>query len=423
MIDSHFPSKCDPSYLFEHPGTRAKSVSIFACYKQSALSSCTRSRSITPTLLLQLELVHHCPLACNWMNLHSQQGIQLEHTSMTNNHHRSWWLKLVKQFCKLNIEPLIMPFSRHDSLCPSSSSPLFSPSPTSIRIHSQLVNNSFASKCSLLVLIVGLFLVCSPGLTSAQATDQTANGALTSSAPDVPCMSTPSPTAISIINNGRVKSKKTNRKQMAITATTNNSASVTDSAPKGRVNHANHNRKRTKNRKHKGTKQVITPDMSNVTLDHTCLMSDACLRDGKLSTCFKPHRPIHYDRDNRETEDFYDMLLESCPHFFDENGELSCLVVNGQVSIVLDPGARLACIVCVHWSGRTVDQSSIVAIDRWHASNWITAIRSSTIVEWHIIVVVVCTRSLLEGAAGKCGNVSRGWQAVRLGRLANNLPN
>lgn len=64
------------------------------------------------------------------------------------------------------------------------------------------------------------------------------------------------------------------------------------------------------------------PDPAELKPDQTCLIGDVCMRNGRLGYCYKPHAPVKFDKDDIETEDFYDMLQESCSHFFDENENL-----------------------------------------------------------------------------------------------------
>lgn len=66
----------------------------------------------------------------------------------------------------------------------------------------------------------------------------------------------------------------------------------------------------------------MQPDLDQLKPDETCVIGDVCMRNGRLGYCYKPHRPVLYDRDNRDTEDFYDMMMESCPHFFDSDGKV-----------------------------------------------------------------------------------------------------
>lgn len=57
----------------------------------------------------------------------------------------------------------------------------------------------------------------------------------------------------------------------------------------------------------------------------TCLIADSCgKKNSKHSTgyCYRPHEPYNYSVDDPEIESFYDMMLESCPHFFNEDGWL-----------------------------------------------------------------------------------------------------
>jgi len=62
------------------------------------------------------------------------------------------------------------------------------------------------------------------------------------------------------------------------------------------------------------------PDPADLKPEQTCLISEVCMRNGKLGYCYKPHAPVKYEKDDQETEDFYEMMQESCSHFFDENG-------------------------------------------------------------------------------------------------------
>lgn len=58
----------------------------------------------------------------------------------------------------------------------------------------------------------------------------------------------------------------------------------------------------------------------------TCLIGDSCDDDnnfrgiGAGGYCYRPHEPINYQMDDDDTESFYEMLLENCPHFFNDNG-------------------------------------------------------------------------------------------------------
>ncbi|KAF7495527.1 NPC intracellular cholesterol transporter 1 [Sarcoptes scabiei] len=63
----------------------------------------------------------------------------------------------------------------------------------------------------------------------------------------------------------------------------------------------------------------------------TCLIADSCgKKNSKHSTgyCYRPHEPYNYSVDDPEIESFYDMMLESCPHFFNEDELLHPLCCN-----------------------------------------------------------------------------------------------
>ena len=91
-----------------------------------------------------------------------------------------------------------------------------------------------------------------------------------------------------------------------------------------------HNGKSERSRKNQQRKRKKTkhenelerrPDQELLSPEHTCLMSDVCMRKNGLGYCYKPHKPWNYSKDDRDTEDFYDMLIDNCPHFFDANGK------------------------------------------------------------------------------------------------------
>lgn len=89
------------------------------------------------------------------------------------------------------------------------------------------------------------------------------------------------------------------------------------------ANHSGHRRKKPHHQQTlAGSQSQIesVPDPSELKPEQSCLIGDVCMRNGKLGYCYKPHAPVMFDKESSETEDFYDMLLESCSHFFDENG-------------------------------------------------------------------------------------------------------
>lgn len=83
-----------------------------------------------------------------------------------------------------------------------------------------------------------------------------------------------------------------------------------------------HNRARAPRRRKKPeSEREWRPEQGGVVGSHSCLMRDACLRGAEVGTCYRPHPPRAYRRDEPGTEDFYEMLLDNCPHFFDAHGE------------------------------------------------------------------------------------------------------
>ena len=68
--------------------------------------------------------------------------------------------------------------------------------------------------------------------------------------------------------------------------------------------------------------QVETvPNQEQLKPEQSCVIGEVCMRNGKLGYCYKPHKPVMFLKEDPNTEDFYEMMKESCPHFFDENGK------------------------------------------------------------------------------------------------------
>ncbi|KAJ6217139.1 hypothetical protein RDWZM_008296 [Blomia tropicalis] len=116
------------------------------------------------------------------------------------------------------------------------------------------------------------------------------------------------------------KSNKKGSKRKPNKQHSNNSTSTRSRANNGHSS-SSRRKKPTSHQQNRWVEETV-PEQDQLKPEHTCLIGEVCMRNGKLGYCYKPHSPIMYNKDSQSTEDFYDMMLENCGHFFDNDENL-----------------------------------------------------------------------------------------------------
>lgn len=134
-------------------------------------------------------------------------------------------------------------------------------------------------------------------------------------------LSEPEPLATSTTTvRPKGKSNKKGSKRKPNKQHSNNSTSTRSRANNGHSS-SSRRKKPTSHQQNRWVEETV-PEQDQLKPEHTCLIGEVCMRNGKLGYCYKPHSPIMYNKDSQSTEDFYDMMLENCGHFFDNDENL-----------------------------------------------------------------------------------------------------
>ena len=121
------------------------------------------------------------------------------------------------------------------------------------------------------------------------------------------------------------QNKKKKKKLNTNNTRNNHNSTHQNSSNHQQNNHRRPNRKKSKSRTTTTTTTTTTmkPSIEMINNDEwsnrTCLIGDVCGHK-QMGYCYRPHEPNYFDLADIDTENFYDLLLTSCPHFFDEEG-------------------------------------------------------------------------------------------------------
>ncbi|KAH9419903.1 NPC intracellular cholesterol transporter 1 [Dermatophagoides pteronyssinus] len=133
----------------------------------------------------------------------------------------------------------------------------------------------------------------------------------------------PMTTTRSIDTMSTTKTLNKKKKKLNTNSVNNRNNSRTNSSHQHRKKSKSRTRTTTTTTTMKPSLEIMEMNSSNDDLiaNRTCLIGDVCGQK-QMGYCYRPHEPKYFDLSDIDTENFYDLLLTSCPHFFDEEENL-----------------------------------------------------------------------------------------------------